>query len=270
VLVPCARTSDCPDRYSCDVPSGRCSFDGCLNDDDCAGTPGALCELASGVCRIPGPSGVCDADSDCDADSHCEFATGFCAERRRCAWDLDCLDPLAERCALDGFCSPRDFCRSGLDCCVDDNGFPLADCRRADFLCFPPANAPALPGLALAESQCLEASTYCRDDLDCADFTRCDIISARCVRDGFCDANVQCGAGEACDLRFNGCVFPVQPCSDDTGCVFGEVCDANLLRCVGAAGRRRRRRRPLRSRRAPRGTVAARPAFSCPPFAELP
>lgn len=217
-LQTCSYNEQCPTNYKCSAFLSRCVYQGCLNDSQCDLSVGERCDIESGACLVVSSSVGCRRDGDCADGERCETVSGggLCVVGRRCAIDANC--PAGERCTPDGVCEVRDACSNDGQCDADQR------CLLED-----------------GERSCLEAFVYCDDDADCCAYgdcraqgVACDVLSRRCVAwlPLGCRSSADCGPSQACHPELFTCIYPTEPCTLDPHCPPGEVCDADLKRCV--------------------------------------
>ncbi len=224
----------CVDDAACTEGGGECGA-GASCVITCESDPGCPnCDICLVVAKCVPDSVACSSDLDCGRAQVCSFdANGGVAER-------PCFDENG-----DGVCDGGDIappagvcvdraCTSDADCGVDqvcsfgsgERALPPVECvdQNGDNLCDEPV-APPPP----AEGVCVAVSASCNADVDCGAGQVCQLNNTDgCICDRSC---IDDGAGGClpCDCPAAGtCVDAATPsCSTDADCAAGQQCQFN-------------------------------------------
>lgn len=219
----CFSNYDCdPGNNSCDCPAGEV----CNGQTRSCSAPPATCYFnqqcpcewlcnADNECFDPNNLGGCTDNSDCDGvagcqNGDCECVEGACRPSNTCDGPGDC--PEGSYCA-NGICQPAPPCNDQSDC----SPYGLV-CEEPYCVDPEPCNNGSCP-----------AGYTCAENYDPA--VCLPIGSAECTQD------IQCPAGEYCDLFSNTCA---PGCRDDNDCIGqcpgSDICACNNARQCTAAG----------------------------------
>ena len=261
ICVPdCATNDDCPvgqeciegrcfSNYDCDPANNSCDCPGgevCNGQTRSCSAPPVTCYFnqqcpcewlcnADNECFDPNNLGGCVDDSDCDSvagcqNGNCECADGACRPSDSCTGPGDCPD--GSYCA-NGVCQPSPPCNDQLDCtpyglvceepyCVDPEPCDNGNCPPG-YTCADNYNPPV----------CLpDGSGECTQDLQCPAGEYCDLFSNTCAPGCRDDADCvgQCGDSALCTCNNNRqCVSDGSgtlggPCDIDANCPGGTIC----------------------------------------------